>query len=794
MAEAMGTPHALAIPFPAQGHVIPLMELSHCLAERGFKITFVNTEFIHERLIKALPEDSNIKNQIHLVSIPDGLGPGGDRSLRKLCECIPSAMPSYLEELIAKINESSKDKITCIIADEYMGWAVKVAKKMGIPQAAFWPANACLRALLVLIPQLIEEGIIDAYGITRKQEMIQLSSNLPVFDTTQLPWHCFDGLVMQQTVFHHLFTNNQVVKDTDWLLCNSFYEIESSAYPLDPNLLPIGPLLAGSRQRELAGNFWPEDSTCLSWLNQQPSCSVIYVAFGSFTVLDQTQFHELALGLELTGLPFLWVVRPDLTAGQAATYPDGFQARVAARGRMVEMAEAMGTPHALAIPFPAQGHVIPLMELSHCLAERGFKITFVNTEFIHERLIKALPEDSNIKNQIHLVSIPDGLGPGGDRSLRKLCECIPSAMPSDLEELIAKINESSKDKITCIIADEYMGWAVKVAKKMGIPQAAFWPANACLRALLVLIPQLIEEGIIDANGITRKQEMIQLSSNLPVFDTTQLPWHCFDGLVMQQTVFHHLFTNNQVVKDTDWLLCNSFYEIESSAYPLNPNLLPIGPLLAGSRQRELAGNFWPEDSTCLSWLNQQPSCSVIYVAFGSFTVLDQTQFHELALGLELTGLPFLWVVRPDLTAGQAATYPDGFQARVAARGRMGGWVPQQKVLAHPSIACFLTHCGWNSTMEGLSTGVPFLCWPYFADQFLNQAYIYDVWKVGLQLNSDDNGIISKEEIKKKVEAVLGDEKIRTRALALKEMAKNSVSEGGSSMKNLNDFVEAMKGK
>ncbi|KAF8378814.1 hypothetical protein HHK36_030163 [Tetracentron sinense] len=459
------------------------------------------------------------------------------------------------------------------------------------------------------------------------------------------------------------------------------------------------------------------------------------------------------------------------------------------------MAEAMGTPHALAIPYPAQGHVIPLMELSYCLAERGFKITFLNTDFIHERVMAALPEDSNIKNQIHLVSIPDGMGPGEDRNhLGKLCKSISSTMPSRLEGLIEKINESSKDKITCIIADETMGWTVKIAKKMGIPLAAFWSSSVCLRAQILLIPKLIEEGVIDANGKAQKQKMIRLSSTLPVMDTTQLMWHCYNDPMVQQTVFQYVFTNNQVVKDADWLLCNSFYDIEPSAFPLNPNLLPIGPLLAGNRQRQPAGNFWQEDSTCLSWLNQQPDSSVIYVAFGSFTVLDQTQFHELALGLELTGHRFLWVVRPDLTAGQAATYPDGFQARVATRGWMVGWAPQQKVLAHPSIACFMTHCGWNSTLEGLSKGVPFLCWPYFGDQFLNQASISDVWKVGLRLNSDDNGIISREEIKKKVEEVLGDENIRARTLALKELAKKSVSEGGSSMKNLNDFVEAMKGK
>uniref|UniRef100_A0A5B7C3P4 Putative UDP-glycosyltransferase 83A1 n=1 Tax=Davidia involucrata TaxID=16924 RepID=A0A5B7C3P4_DAVIN len=218
-----------------------------------------------------------------------------------------------------------------------------------------------------------------------------------------------------------------------------------------------------------------------------------------------------------------------------------------------------------------------------------------------------------------------------------------------------------------------------------------------------------------------------------------------------------------------------------------PNILPIGPLLA-STDHPRHGSFWLEDSTCLSWLDKQPACSVIYVAFGSTAIFSQHQFEELALGLELSGRPFLWVVRSNLTN---AEYPDGFTV-ADDHGKIVEWAPQEKVLAHPSTACFLTHCGWNSTMEGLSMGVPFLCWPYFSDQFHNQSKITDMWKVGLRLNPDKNGIISRHEIKAKIENLLSDDGIKANALKLKEMAGMSVKEGGSSFKNFERFIEHLK--
>ena len=170
----------------------------------------------------------------------------------------------------------------------------------------------------------------------------------------------------------------------------------------------------------------------------------------------------------------------------------------------------------------------------------------------------------------------------------------------------------------------------------------------------------------------------------------------------------------------------------------------------------------------------------------------QSPVPKLALGHELCNRPFLWVVRPDITTGANDAYPEGFQERVSTRGLMVGWAPQQKVLSHPSVACFLSHWGWNSVLEGVSNGVPFLCWPYFADQIFNQGYICDVWRVGLGLNPDERGVILREEIKNKVDELLIDEKFKARAMELKEMTALNVKEGGKSHSNLKNFIEWIK--
>lgn len=282
---------------------------------------------------------------------------------------------------------------------------------------------------------------------------------------------------------------------------------------------------------------------------------------------------------------------------------------------------------------------------------------------------------------------------------------------------------------------------------------------------------------------------------MPAMRTTHFVWaQIGDDLNAQKIVFNYMMRNNEAAKIAQWVICNSTHEIEPSAFSFSPNIVPIGPLqeIKSKHIDHLPGSFWPEDTDCLNWLDQQLDKSVIYIAFGSFTIFDLLQLQELAIALELSNKPFLWVVRSDLNNGANYDFLEEFKGRLSSHGKRISWAPQKQVLRHPAIACFVSHCGWNSTTEGLINGVPFLCWPYFADQFLNETYICDIWKVGLRLNCNNDGIIGREEITFKINQVLQDQGFKERASQLKDIAISSIEEGGSSNKNLNDFIEWIK--
>lgn len=201
--------------------------------------------------------------------------------------------------------------------------------------------------------------------------------------------------------------------------------------------------------------------------------------------------------------------------------------------------------------------------------------------------------------------------------------------------------------------------------------------------------------------------------------------------------------------------------------------------------------FKPDTEACINWLDTKQTGSVVYISFGSVATLGENNMEELAMGLMNSGAYFLWVVR----SSEQSKLPSNFMTDTFKKGLVVNWCPQLEVLAHQAVGCFVTHCGWNSTLESLSLGVPMVAIPQWTDQTTNAKYIVDVWEAGVRVKVGENGIASRDEIKICIREVMEEERgieIKRNALRWKELAIQAVHEGGSSDKNIDEFISELE--
>lgn len=269
--------------------------------------------------------------------------------------------------------------------------------------------------------------------------------------------------------------------------------------------------------------------------------------------------------------------------------------------------------------------------------------------------------------------------------------------------------------------------------------------------------------------------------------------------------FQSIKTETRRTTQAAALILNTFEDLEGPILDQIrkhiPNLYSIGPLHAllkarteanGAELSHYSSSFWKEDDSCIAWLDSQPPNSVIYVSFGSITMLTKDELLEFWYGLVNSGHRFLWIIRPDSVIGNGSGngIPVELEEGMRSRGLMVEWVPQQRVLEHPSVGAFFTHSGWNSTLECIVIGLPMLCWPYFADQTTNSRYVSEVWKIGLDMKDTcDRALI--EKMVRDVMEVRRDEFLKE-ARSLASMANKAICEGGSSYRNLNRLIEFLK--
>ncbi|GFP83141.1 hydroquinone glucosyltransferase [Phtheirospermum japonicum] len=233
-----------------------------------------------------------------------------------------------------------------------------------------------------------------------------------------------------------------------------------------------------------------------------------------------------------------------------------------------------------------------------------------------------------------------------------------------------------------------------------------------------------------------------------------------------------------------------------------PPVYPVGPLIRTGPEAE--SDQGPE---ILKWLNDQPQKSVIYVSFGSGGTLSLEQITELALGLEMSGHKFLWVVRSPQENAAAAYLntpenimndplhylPQGFLERTKNRGLVVAlWAPQIQILGHGSTSGFLTHCGWNSILESAVFGVPLIAWPLCFEHKMNAVFLRDGLKAAIRVKGNENGVVESGHVSEVVKQLMEGEEgkiIRERMMDVKIAAGNALSQEGSSSKALAQVVQ-----
>lgn len=419
----------------------------------------------------------------------------------------------------------------------------------------------------------------------------------------------------------------------------------------------------------------------------------------------------------------------------------------------------------LMVPYPAQGHVTPMLSLASSLPALGFRPIIILPEFLHRQIkSKARVEgDDAVRSEHQIIAIPDGISEDGPKGFFEIEKAVENTMPAHLERIVRGVQEGG-DAVACLVADLLASSAFEVARRCGVPAAGFWPAMFATYRLIAAIPNLIQAGFIDPTGIPIHHGEISFQQDLPTINTQDLPW-LIGSLPERQSKFKFWIRTINRARSLQWLFINSFpneVKTTQSYSKEGPTIYPIGLLKKQEQIRKPSPSltFWAEDEGCMEWLDRQKPNSVLYVSFGTwFSPTDKSKAKALASSLEAMGRPFLWALGPKWADG----LPVGFKERVCDRGKVVAWAPQVQVLHHKAVGCFLTHCGWNSITEAIRAKKCLVCSPLAGDQLLNCVYAVDVWKIGVRIEG-----FGAQEMDGSVSWAMNDTEMKKRIVKLNE--------------------------
>ncbi|RVW74701.1 mogroside IE synthase [Vitis vinifera] len=451
----------------------------------------------------------------------------------------------------------------------------------------------------------------------------------------------------------------------------------------------------------------------------------------------------------------------------------------------MESDKRVSETHIMVLPFHAQGHINPMLQFSKRLASKGIKVTLViaatsNSQSMHAQTssinIEIISEEFDRRQQ--------------EESIEDYLERFRILASQGLTALMEKHNRSNHPA-KLLIYDSVLPWAQDLAEHLGLDGVPFFTQSCAVSAIYYHFYQGVFNTPLEESTVSMPSMPLLRVDDLPSFINVKSPVDsALLNLVLSQ------FSN---FKKGKWILCNTFDKLEdqvmkwmTSQRPLIKTIGPTVPSMYLDKRLEDDKDyglslFQQNVDTCITWLDTKGIGSVVYVSFGSLASLGEEQMEELAWGLKRSNSHFMWVVR-EL---EKKKLPNNFIEETSEKGLVVSWCCQLEVLAHKAVGCFMTHCGWNSTLEALSLGVPMIAMPRFSDQTTNAKFVEDIWQVGVRVKADEKGIVKREEIEMCLSEIMEGERgyeMKRNAARWKELAKEAVNEGGSSDKNLEEFV------
>ncbi|XAR54425.1 Abscisate beta-glucosyltransferase [Bertholletia excelsa] len=469
-----------------------------------------------------------------------------------------------------------------------------------------------------------------------------------------------------------------------------------------------------------------------------------------------------------------------------------------------------------------RGHLIAMIDTARIFAAHGAKVTILTTPGYAQLYNKTVQRDQSLGRNIsfHTFKLPTaefGLPDGCENHLNVLSLPTRQKLKAAINKLQVPIEQLLCERRPgCLVSDRFFPWSVDSCDRARIPNILFHVVG------------LFSTCCEDSVRRYRPHEAVE--SNDTPFTLPGLP---------HQVEFTRRKIPNWLMTETEWaefvkqkvaaekrsygVIFNSFYELEPgyAEYYLNKcemgkKIWLVGPVYLFNKDEEDKAERGEKNSTdgktILNWLNSKKPNSVLYVTFGSMFRMAPEQFFEIAQGLEASGHDFIWVAR-DMSEyasegeGGRRNLPEGFEERMATSGRglvIKKWAPQLQILEHPAIGGFMTHCGWNSTVEGVGSGVPMITWPLASEQFFAESLVVDVLKMGVRVGNEDwmfwewepKLTVARDKVEAAVRQLMGGgkevEEMRMRARELSDKAKKAIEPGGSSQADVVALINEIK--